>query len=517
MHENETHSPRARVASLSNALYIESPLLIGFAIQLCWLLVLVFHGSPWCEGLPPTNQPQSPILRLAFLASFSVAGFAIGYSREKITRHIRKKAVHFLIGLGGAVGMLCACGPLLWGEGFPFPLVFAGTVLASLSCAPSTLLWGEAARRRNQSVLALATSLSAVMAYAFLLALVWIAETNVAGAAGAISLFPLLSVVFVYKAQHDNESYLKPQEFVTMPDGSKMAKEGRAWVETFHDLRISKRAFALRLGKSAVPFGMVYGSLLLESEPLLWASNSMASNPILETLPPLAAALLFLMLFFWPHRNEESSFETRRIMPFFLVFLLISHPLGFASAEITPAIVALVTLASTMLWLYPAELTKRYRVSSMITFGFYSSFLALGILVVFAASMALPLHNLPYPLALCLQLVLLSLGYLSLVTNEQMRKITVLASPPTEAQPHDDAKPQRTPFTQRCQLVADTFLLSHRELEILCLLAKGRNASYVQKELVISEGTVRTHMRNIYRKLNVHSQQELMDLVDTIA
>ena len=48
------------------------------------------------------------------------------------------------------------------------------------------------------------------------------------------------------------------------------------------------------------------------------------------------------------------------------------------------------------------------------------------------------------------------------------------------------------------------------------LLAKGRNAAYVQKELVISEGTVRTHMRNIYRKLDVHSQQELMDLVDTI-
>uniref|UniRef100_UPI003A8FEAE0 response regulator transcription factor n=2 Tax=Gordonibacter TaxID=644652 RepID=UPI003A8FEAE0 len=56
--------------------------------------------------------------------------------------------------------------------------------------------------------------------------------------------------------------------------------------------------------------------------------------------------------------------------------------------------------------------------------------------------------------------------------------------------------------------------LSRRELEILIALAKGRNASYIQRELTISEGTVRTHMRNIYRKLDVHNQQELIDLVD---
>ena len=37
-----------------------------------------------------------------------------------------------------------------------------------------------------------------------------------------------------------------------------------------------------------------------------------------------------------------------------------------------------------------------------------------------------------------------------------------------------------------------------------------RNAR-VQEELVISEGTAITHRRNIYRKLDVHSKQELID------
>ena len=37
---------------------------------------------------------------------------------------------------------------------------------------------------------------------------------------------------------------------------------------------------------------------------------------------------------------------------------------------------------------------------------------------------------------------------------------------------------------------------------------------YKRQALSIAEGTVRTHMRNIYAKLNVHTQQELMDVVD---
>lgn len=69
-------------------------------------------------------------------------------------------------------------------------------------------------------------------------------------------------------------------------------------------------------------------------------------------------------------------------------------------------------------------------------------------------------------------------------------------------------------FKQRCQHTADFYLLSQRESQILFLLAKGRNAMYIQEALSIAEGTVRTHMRNIYAKLNVHTQQELMDVVD---
>lgn len=63
-------------------------------------------------------------------------------------------------------------------------------------------------------------------------------------------------------------------------------------------------------------------------------------------------------------------------------------------------------------------------------------------------------------------------------------------------------------------LVAERCRLTPRETEILGLLAHGRNAPYIQEKLVLSRNTVKTHVQNIYAKLGVHSQQELIDVVE---
>ena len=51
--------------------------------------------------------------------------------------------------------------------------------------------------------------------------------------------------------------------------------------------------------------------------------------------------------------------------------------------------------------------------------------------------------------------------------------------------------------------------LSQRELEILHILATGRSYKDIASSLFISVETVRTHIRNIYRKLHVHSWTEI--------
>lgn len=65
-----------------------------------------------------------------------------------------------------------------------------------------------------------------------------------------------------------------------------------------------------------------------------------------------------------------------------------------------------------------------------------------------------------------------------------------------------------------CNELAEHYGLTSRERDVLLLLAKGRTASYIARDLVVSEPTVRTHMSHIYRKMGVASHQELLDLVD---
>lgn len=72
----------------------------------------------------------------------------------------------------------------------------------------------------------------------------------------------------------------------------------------------------------------------------------------------------------------------------------------------------------------------------------------------------------------------------------------------------------RVTWERRCKAVAEKHELSERQQEVLVLMAQGRNARYIENALTISLSTVQTHIRNIYRKLGVHSRQELLDLIE---
>lgn len=69
-------------------------------------------------------------------------------------------------------------------------------------------------------------------------------------------------------------------------------------------------------------------------------------------------------------------------------------------------------------------------------------------------------------------------------------------------------------FEQSCLILAEKWGLTKRESEIVALLVKGRDKQAIAEKLYISEGTVKVHSRNIYQKMNIHSKQELIDLVE---
>lgn len=61
------------------------------------------------------------------------------------------------------------------------------------------------------------------------------------------------------------------------------------------------------------------------------------------------------------------------------------------------------------------------------------------------------------------------------------------------------------------------FLLSNREVEVLTLYALGHTQKSLAEELCVSQTTVRTHIKRIYAKCDMHSRQELLDYLRTYA
>jgi LuxR family maltose regulon positive regulatory protein len=59
--------------------------------------------------------------------------------------------------------------------------------------------------------------------------------------------------------------------------------------------------------------------------------------------------------------------------------------------------------------------------------------------------------------------------------------------------------------------VHDSGPLSDREMQVLRLLAAHLTSRDIAEELTIATSTVRSHMKNIYRKLDVHSRREAVE------
>lgn len=72
-----------------------------------------------------------------------------------------------------------------------------------------------------------------------------------------------------------------------------------------------------------------------------------------------------------------------------------------------------------------------------------------------------------------------------------------------------------TTLARACQLIAQEFSLTKRELEIMRYIAAGETRHTIAEALHIAPNTVKTHMHNIYYKLDVHSEKDLRKLITT--
>lgn len=59
--------------------------------------------------------------------------------------------------------------------------------------------------------------------------------------------------------------------------------------------------------------------------------------------------------------------------------------------------------------------------------------------------------------------------------------------------------------------LGEQFLLSEREIEVLSLYVLGYTQKRLAEELVVTQATVKTHIKRVYAKTGMHSRQEIVD------
>jgi DNA-binding CsgD family transcriptional regulator len=500
---------------LGNEPLINPSMFFGFGFHLIWLYAVlymafpsfIFHG----QELEQTFRSLGAITWVISL----VVMFSMGWLIDRITYVIRRHNLQISMACIMSVGTIC----LFIAEYFPVPpLIIAGNVLAGASSAFLFLIWGEAFRRQETPAIVVNSILSFVVAllgYGFLMRLL---PSEVISA--VLCILPLFDITGLFFVMHGGGAFFRKQNFTVNDEGQRMPTYGIREIPTFRRLRVRRGMLLLRLAIPGFLFGLAFGPLTLQTFTLILDSPESAFNLMSTVAVACTVALALIIVLLIISRGEDYLAFYRFIIPVLAItiFFISFQTNGFSLSLFT--FIAYMCF-SFMMWAEFSELSRRYRISPILVFGFgrtaavAAQFLSIVVLETVHIEQLFSAGGNALNTFLILSMLL---GYFLLPRDKAIQEMSILDyknpdGATREGKSSEELRKGR--FIARCEYVANAHLLSSRETDVLYLLAKGRNAAYISKNLFISEGTVHTHTWRIYRKMNVHTQQDLMDLVDS--
>ena len=229
----------------------------------------------------------------------------------------------------------------------------------------------------------------------------------------------------------------------------------------------------------------------------------------------IPVAIVAAIVLFSKRKTKLSLDFVVQISVLFVVAGFLFMPLVFATAK--RASVAMLSMGNTLFdmvaWLALIAVAVRNSRAAVATFAWGRGVSGLGSIVgaaigIFANDLSGQgsQHFSLFAAVLALAFVAYALFGLRKFSFEEVVEGVV----PTQDVTVEIPKPT---FDDRCAEIAERFDLTARELEVFKMLARGRDRTYIQEQLVISRNTVKSHVKHIYTKLDVHSQQDLIDLI----
>ncbi|MDR3136138.1 MAG: helix-turn-helix transcriptional regulator [Coriobacteriales bacterium] len=225
----------------------------------------------------------------------------------------------------------------------------------------------------------------------------------------------------------------------------------------------------------------------------------------------LAALLAPLLMLIIPVFSKRLDFGlTYRPTLVVMIFGVLMLPFFTGGTQMTGWIVlAGYHCFDLMTWILLADLSYRFHISPILSFGlgrgvlYFSCGMGSCIGRLIRLYWGIGFESMATSLAVTVITLVLVLTYCLIFTEKDLSRYESVAK---------DGRPGAV--MQSCSHIAGLYGLSPREEAVMRLLVKGRSIARIQTELFISKGTVNTHLRHIYQKLNIHTKQELLDLVE---
>lgn len=365
-------------------------------------------------------------------------------------------------------------------------LAVIGTGIGSLGMAWTILLWGELYGSVGTRRASMGVALSVMIGVALYFTIA-VAFRPGAATAVAATLMPVVGGVLLLVSKPGAE----------LPQGAR-------------PLQLAQRfQFPWRLAFAVGVFGVAYG--LMHG-----ITNPEAIDARLSFMGCGAAALLVAVGFAVTARDSESpGFTYRLFLPLmaagFLVLPFLGNPWTVANAIALTAYVCF----DMVLWSALSDVSFRLRLPGTVVFGWGWAGEAAVLVGAAVGSTIMARVGLGdsqiHTLSLAMVFLLLLSMLLLLNGRDALGELGATPVAGDAAAPPDDALPDRS------ALLAITYGLSSREADVLELLLKGRSLPYIAEELEISQNTAKSHVRNLYNKLAVHTRQELLDLAQSTA
>lgn len=528
------HMPSARaVAAMLSG--VSTPLVLGFALCQTWNIL--------CVALPDPITYSAPFHDLRWVSLTTCAGLLLlsAIWSEQAQRLLQSGRALIALGTVASAGSFLGPASALQ-PAFAYPLIYIAAVAVGIGFALMPLAWYNLfCVRRDMMGLALSVAVTAVLTYGLANVLTTdLVSTWVSAVVG--SALPLASMaILAHGAKRDRSfpadressgrsltdltgagaratlqasgsqgaaertgAYGRESSTLPDPSGPQPLPDGTA-NPAAQTPPVRNRAVLLRFCLCmlvVIAAIEAVRNLLLSGTALTFYAG--AANLLGLGLKISSTAWLLYLFETYDSRGVSAVYRIAFLM---MLGVVLCIPSLLAGNWLAHTLLDLGSYFFQMTMLMVAyQICIGFRLNPVLAFGLIRTVWALAALAgiglghaIASAETSLGLQALTVGIGLAVAFV-----FTFVFTDRDC--IAVLARMPKRA--------AASPFRDKMRSVAARFGLSDRELEVMTLVAKGRSATRIAEDLTVAPATVNSHISHIYRKLDVHSRQELLDLVE---